>query len=346
MNPRFHLLAFALLAAGLLAAAAAQSGTPPVGLRILSVPTPARGGAIEASLWYPAAGSGKEALIGDSKIFQGVAVLRDSPVMTGPLPVILLSHGGMRAAPNMGNWIAARLAANGYLVAMAGLPDPRSLRAQDAPREIGLRPADLSATLTAVEKHAAFAGRIDASRIGVLGFFLGGTAALSLAGGELDAQSYASSCDDGRAGPDCAWYAKAGADLHHVDAAALAASHRDERIGIAVLVAPELGGSFAAASLARLSIPVEIIHLGAAAPAVNGARLAQAIPGAHHHDLANATAFSAFAECKPKGAAILRSEGEEETLCQDGGTSSRAEIHARLAAMIDAAFRSRSQSGL
>ncbi|HTI00244.1 MAG TPA: hypothetical protein VL752_04780, partial [Acidisoma sp.] len=196
------------------------------------------------------------------------------------------------------------------------------------------------------ERYPAFAGRIDASRIGVLGFFLGGTAALSLAGGELDAQGYASSCDDGRAGPDCAWYAKAGVDLHRVDAAALAASHRDARIGLAVLVDPELSGSFTAASLARLSIPVEIIHLGDAAPGVEGAKLAQAIPGAHYDELADATAFSGFAEGKPKGAAILRSEGEEEALCQDRGTSSRAEIHARLAAMIDAAFGSRSQSGL
>ena len=63
-------------------------------------------------------------------------------------------------------------------------------------------------------------------------------------------------------------------------------------------------------------------------------------------DLVDATAFSAFAECKPKGAAILRSEGEEEALFQDGGARSRTEIQAQLAAMIEAAFRSRLQSGL
>src|SRR5438309_2114603 len=113
MNPRFLMLALALLAAGLLAAApAAQSGTP-VGLRTLTVPVPARGGAIEVGLWYPAAGQGKAALVGDSKIFQGVAIARNAPVMAGPLPLILLSHGGMRAAPNMGAWIAARLAVRG-----------------------------------------------------------------------------------------------------------------------------------------------------------------------------------------------------------------------------------------
>jgi predicted dienelactone hydrolase len=235
------------------------------------------------------------------------------------------------------------------VVAMPRLPDPRSLSARDAPREIWLRPADLSATLTAVEKDALLAGRIDRSRVGVLGFFLGGSAALALAGGELDAQSYARSCDQAGTGLDCAWYAKEGVDLHTVDAAQLAGSHRDERIGVAVLVDPEMSGSFTAASLAGISIPIEIINLGAAdaiPPGLSAPSLARGIPDAHYETLPDASQFSAFSECKPQAAAILRSDGEEEALCQDGGGRSRAEIHARLAAMIEAAFRARWQSGL
>ncbi len=351
MNPRFALLAFALLVLGLLAAIpAAHPGSPPaVGFRSLIAPAPARGGVIEISLWYPAAAKGKPALIGGNAIFQGVAVERDAPVMVGPLPLILLSHGGMRAAPNLGAWIAARLAASGFVVAMPRLPDPRSLSAREAPREIWLRPADLSATLTAVDKEAVFVGRSDRSRVGVLGLFLGGSAALALAGGELDAQSYARSCDRGGTGLDCAWYAKEGVDLDAVDAGQLEGSKRDERIRVAVLVDPELSGSFTTASLAGISVPVEIINLGAAdeiPTGLNAASLARAIPDAHYETLPDATQFSAFSECQPKGAAILRSDGEDEALCQDGGGRSRAEIHAQLAAMIEAAFTSRLQSGL
>lgn len=51
-------------------------------------------------------------------------------------------------------------------------------------------------------------GRIDPNRISVVGFALGGTAALSVAGAKLDAERYVQSCtaDGSTEGPDCGWY--------------------------------------------------------------------------------------------------------------------------------------------
>ena len=62
-----------------------------------------------------------------------------------------------------------------------------------------------------------------------------------------------------------------------------------------------------------------------------------AIPNARYDLLADASQYSAFSECKPSGAAILRKEGEEP-LCNDPKETSRTAIHDRLAEMVAAAF--------
>jgi predicted dienelactone hydrolase len=55
-----------------------------------------------------------------------------------------------------------------------------------AVNELWLRPHDLSTTLTAIEQVAVLNVRVDANQIGVVGFFLGATSALSLAGAQID----------------------------------------------------------------------------------------------------------------------------------------------------------------
>jgi predicted dienelactone hydrolase len=71
--------------------------------------------------------------------------------------------------------MASRLAERGFMVAMLRQPNPHSQSPQEVLQEIWLRPADVSATLTAIESDAALSGRIDADRVGVLGFQIGGT---------------------------------------------------------------------------------------------------------------------------------------------------------------------------
>jgi predicted dienelactone hydrolase len=345
MNLRSVLVALALTTAS---HTAWPDPLPPVGLRSFAAIVPERGGTIAVDLWYPAAAGSISTLVGDNKVFQGVAVERDAPIAAGRRPLILLAHGGMRAAPNLAGWLAAGLAAQGYVVAVPRQPDPRRLTAAEAPRELWLRPADLSAALTALVKEAFLADRLDPDKVGIVGFFLGGTSALAMAGARLDPEGYARSCDEAGTGVDCPWYAKAGVDLRRVDAALLGRSNRDRRVGVAVAVDPELATSFTAASLAGISIPVRLIDLGspgAIPPGLSAASLAHAIPAARYDAVPEATQFDAFSACKPQGAAILRSAGDEP-LCPDRGNPSRAEIHARLLAMIEAALREGFEGGM
>jgi predicted dienelactone hydrolase len=189
---------------------------------------------------------------------------------------------------------------------------------------------------------------IDVQRVGALGFQLGGTSALALAGARLDADAYARSCDHGGTGLDCGWLAKNGIDLHKVDAAHVERSNRDPRIKAVIAVDPELADAFTAASLSAISIPVHIVNLGRTEtmlPGLRAASLEERIAGARYEAIAVATHFDAFSMCKPEGAAVLRGEGDDESLC-NGGARPREQVHDRLGMMISAAFKLHLQIGM
>lgn len=302
-----------------------------IGIRSSSAIVAERGEAIGLTIWYPAKPDGAPESIGSSKIFKGVPGRRDASAADGAYRVVLLTHGGLRANPEMAGWIAADLAARGYLVVVTQQPKPSPGDAAVAVREIWLRPADLSAALSAVIADPVLGSHIADKKIAAVGFFLGGTSVLAVAGARLDAENYRRSCDDPTAGPDCRWFAKSHVDLHAVDAKLVSASHRDPRVSLAVAIDPELVGSFSPDSLAKIDVPIHVISLGpadSAPPALN------VIPALRYQTIPDATPFSAFSECTPQAEAILREEGEDETICSDRGHRPRADIHAEIGRMI------------
>lgn len=315
-----------------------------VGVKIIPVAVPERGGKTDVTLWYPVTGSGQSIRVGDGgPLFQGTVALAGVPIAGGRWPLIVLSQGGLRSGPNVGAWMASRLAANGFIVAMLRQPDPRHLTEAQTLPEIWLRPADASAALTAILGDDALSPRIDTAQIGVLGFQIGGTAALSLAGGLLDVASVRASCDASGVGVDCGRFRKAGLDLHIVSLPQLGSSHVDPRVKAIVVVDPEFGRSFTQTSLAGISIPVGLINLGKPEtiwPGLNAQELTKLILHSDYHSIPDATQYSAFPECKPGASAILREDGEE-ALCEDTlGGRSRKQIHNVVSQMVAAMFRS------
>ncbi|HEV8388262.1 MAG TPA: hypothetical protein VGQ35_00385 [Dongiaceae bacterium] len=339
---------FAVFSLAMLAIAAiAPAHADRIGIRKIAVPVPERGTEISVALWYPAAMGGEPILVGDNAVFRGAPAFQDAPIASGVFPVILLSHGGLRTGPSLDAWIASRLAAEGFIVAAPRRSGP-GLKAAEAVRELWLRPADLSAILTALQSDPAWASRIDAARVGALGFQLGGSSALALAGARLDAAAYARSCDDGGTGLDCEWFAKNGIDLNMIDAAPLERPHLDPRIKAVFVVDPELTGILTDQSLASISVPVNIINLGrpeTMLPGLNAEGLEGRIPSARYELLPDATDFDAFNECKPQGAAILRDEGDDGGLCA-GEPTAREAVHDQLGELISAAFRRQLQIGM
>jgi predicted dienelactone hydrolase len=335
----FYRFVIVVILSFLFAACARPSSSPTAGLRSIEVATPGRETPISVSLWYPTSEGGSHNVVGGNKVFKGVPVNQDAVIAEGEFPIVLLSHGGLRAAPHLGDWIASYLAMRGFIVAQPHPPQLGSDKAQAAVAEAWLRPADLSATLQAIESDPVLKAHIKTDRVGVLGFLLGGTSALTLAGAEIDPESYAKMCDGEAAiGMDCFWFSENGVDLHEADIKSLEPSNYNRKIKVAIAIDPELSTVFTQASLRNISIPVAIINLGqpeTILPGLNASSLEGVIPNVNYETVPDATQYGAFSECTAKGAIILQSEGDNEAICTDGGERSRAEIHMQLAEMIE-----------
>jgi predicted dienelactone hydrolase len=300
---------------------------PAVGLRTFSFLSPARGHSVESSLWYPSAANTDRQRIGDSQVFTGVSAHPNAAMAAGRHPLVLLAHGGLRSARFGSAWIAADLAARGYIVLQVHPPALAPDEAHRAGPEIWLRPADLSAALTAIESDADIRAHVAPGFVGVLGFLRGATTALALAGARFDAEKVQGACDAMTTVPGCGWLRASGVDLHQLPADQIEADYRDPRVRVVVAVAPDLQDAVNAASVQRIGIPVHIVQLGSAVVRVAGPQVSSTqVPDAH--------AMSVFNLCTPSARATLLAEGEDPALCADGGGRPRSAIHADLAVRI------------
>lgn len=308
-----------------------------VGVETLVITPPEREGQIELTLWYPAKEDGSSELFGESKIFEGVSVRRDATLADGTFPLIVLAHGGLRSNPDLAGWIASYLAGRGNLVILVHAPQFAEADAATAVSEAWLRPSDLSAALSSIEEDPTVAPHLDLDKVAAVGFFLGGTSALAVAGARFDAYGYKRSCDQ-PIGPDCQWFARNGVDLHQVEDSIVTKSHLDPRIKLAVVINPELSTSFARDSLTSIKIPVHVIILGQLRPDISV--LQGHIPQARYVVISDAAPSSAFSQCTQEAAALLAEEGEDVMICRDGGSRSREEIQAEIGSIIEAALAS------
>lgn len=313
-----------------------------VGVRSILVQAGERQSVLKAMVWYPVDKNGTTRLIGDNAVFLGTPAQSDAAIAKGRFPLILIAHGGFRAAPNVASWLASALVKRGFVAVMTEPPAiPGGRATQSVLSELWLRPADLSATLTALESDPELAGHVNKDRVGAVGMFLGGYSVLALAGARANKKLLVESCE-GRDPPrDCAWFASGNVDLHQIDAVRLERSNHDPRVKAVVVVDPELTGTLTANSLKAISLPVHIVNLGTQEtipPAINASELRAKIPGAEYNAIEDSSSFSSFNECKPRGPAILKDDGGA-ALCDDGGGQSRAQVHAELARMIGTALR-------
>lgn len=271
---------------------------------------------LSLSIWYPSE-EPASITVGANPIFEGTPTAPDAPFSKGTLPLVVLSHGGLRSAADSGAWLSASIARAGYVVVEVNAPRPNT--SSLALNEIWQRPEDIRRTLDFMLTDETWGPRIDGSKVSVAGFALGATAALISAGAEMDTERYLRSCaaDNPMEGPDCEWFAAIGVDPSDTNPEGLEGLTQDPRVTSVIAVNPEY---LPALSIAAGDVNILRIGLGEPDDSVDNSHISQAvvIPGA--------SAFDAFAVCTVAGPDILSEEDGDPSLC---GTSkiARQSIH-------------------
>jgi predicted dienelactone hydrolase len=297
-------------------------------------------GALRITIWYPAAGTEREVDIGSATdpIFIAGRVATRAPFADAVRhPLILASHGFGGTARQL-TWLGASLARHGFIVAAVDHPgtngaDGVTPQGAYAPWE---RASDLKAALDFLLADPKLASHIDARRIGVAGFSLGGFTGALEAGARTDFDQFIKFCNgpsrDAICNPQLEFpldYRGQAEVLARPEMRDLRAREnsdfRDPRITAAFLIAPALVQAFDFATVKRIHIPVEIV-LGSAdpiaPPGTNGELLARLIPGARLKVFPAVGHYDFLSECGPAGAK------EAAAYCTDGVGTKRADTHA------------------
>ncbi len=331
------------LAAGAIGLTGAAAADPLAGYDRLTVAAAHRPAPLQAAIWYPVGTPTYRNLIGDNAVFLGTPALVGAGVADGRFPLVLLSHGSGGNVDGLG-WLASALALRGAMV--LGVNHPGSTTGDSSPRRsilLAERAADLGAALDQLLAEPAFAALLDTSRITALGFSLGGTTVLNLAGARIDPSAYRAYCDRlGEAAADCTFFARGCVDLDALPAS-WGQDMRDPRIGAVVAVDPGLTYAFTPASVAAMTLPVLLINLGDEDrwPAVDvgpaGSDLVGRLPDARHEVVAPAHHYTFLARCKPEGAALLAAE-RDDPVCDDPAGTDRAAVHAAIVDLVASAL--------
>lgn len=152
------------------------------GYRTLSASIPEARLLLQMGVWYPSARRPGQVKAGDWSF----RAARNSTILKGPWPVIVLSHDVSGSAWSHHD-VAASLAARGFIVA-APLHDRDNaddMRMLFTEHQLPQRALQLSAALDAVFAHPQIGEQADRARVGYLGFGLTAPSGLLLAGGHL-----------------------------------------------------------------------------------------------------------------------------------------------------------------
>lgn len=310
--------------------------------------------ALIATIWYPADTGAEEQMqwIGppEAPLFGAGKAVPDAKVAASlaRFPLIVLSHGTGGSALIMG-WMAAGVAAHGYIVAAVDHPGNNATESYTMQGFVlwWERARDLSVVIDKMLADPEFADSIDPKRIGAIGFSLGGYTMIEIAGGITHPSLFASFCHSPQADGICtdppefpgltakfndAEKTAAGSNDKEMLASLEHASdsYRDPRVRAVFAMAPALGPAFDPASLEKISIPVAILagEADSNVPIASSAKFfARHIPHAKLTLIPGAGHYVFLGTCTEAG------KKAQPGLCNDGPSMSREAIHAEAVRM-------------
>ena len=309
-----RILALGLMLLSLVSAPAARAGEPPFRAGIGFIEAAADAAPVRAAVWYPTLAD--EGPAGFNSNVRPPAV---SPAPAeGRFPVVLLSHGGgpTGGSPGILAGLSAALARQGFVVVAPFHGNSR----------LPLRTVQIVRALDAALADPRLAPHMDPSRLGMLGFSLGGAVTLELAGARPDDghfQAYCSanpddvmSCDHAPGG------GKPGGNERPADPPRLLLK--------AIVLLDPFAALFQRDGLTAVTMPVLLVR-----PAQsqlpgdgNAFALAASLPRAPQFSTVPGNHFVFTDICRPE---VLV---EAEQLCRDPPGVDRAAIHADIEAQM------------
>ena len=326
----------ASIAFGAVAYAAEGPGFARIGLD-----APHRDTVVQGAIWYPAKPGGEVLRVGENAVFVGVRARDGADVTEGRHPVVLFSHGLGGRFETIA-WLPSGLAARGAIVVSLNHPGSTwsDLNVRRAV-EHWTRVQDLKIALDWLLNSPDWMHRVDESRIAAVGFSYGGWTALSVGGATGNLAGYAAYCDEyGARAADCRMLARAGIEPGALDAARWNASYKDGRVGAVAAIDPAVLYGLDAGNVKHLVDDVLLIGLGTEIDrylpvdfGTSGSGFSALLPRAVIATIAPARHFTGLGACKPRGAAILRQEGDDP-LCDDPKGTDRDAVHRRIVDLI------------
>lgn len=224
-----------------------------VGFEQLSVPDPP-GKALSVAVWFPSVGKPVSVSIGP---FQQM-VVPDGPIAGTGLPLVLISHG--TAGSEASHYDTALALADGGFVVAALTHTGDNYMDQsyvgnrkdlvDRPRQVSVV---LSYMLTTWARHE----RLDAGRVGMFGFSLGGFTTLVESGGIPDLSRMRELCAARPSAPECLFIKQRNGDQLSAETFTPIWTH-DRRVKAAVVAAPAVSYLFGLGSLKAIGIPIQL----------------------------------------------------------------------------------------
>ena len=298
---------------------------------------------MEVWLWGPGPKKADDSTVAGNSVFKPVKGRSGQEFVPGRHPLLVMFHGTSGNTRSMA-WLGSSLAAQGYIVISANHPGTTSLQVtQESMMQSWTQTEDGSFLIDSFLGSEEFAGSIDSSRIGSIGFSLGGYSALAIAGVRLDISKLQTFClnrpheETCKLVPDALYGPLVKGEPQNRDLA-------DSRMKVAVSLAPGYVPAMDTASLSAIDASTLVIagSQDEMLPIGHHARLlAGRLPRGEYLELSYASHFSFLGVCAEGALAILREENAE-FLCHNPDEASRQQVHERtvryISGFLEASF--------